>query len=105
MQAAVKERLARPLSATDAVAIALMKNPRLQASYAQLRIADADLVQAARLRNPGFSVGRFSKGDEREIERRVTLDVAGLLTLPWRVEAERRLYGAAQLRAAGEVVR
>ena len=103
--AAVKERLAQPLSATDVVAIALMNNPGLQASYAELRIAEADLVQATRLRNPGFSVGRFSRGDEREIERRVVFDVTGLLTLPWRFEAERRLYGAAQLRAAGEVAR
>jgi hypothetical protein len=27
----------------------------LQAAYSELRIAEADLVQATRLRNPGFS--------------------------------------------------
>jgi outer membrane protein TolC len=105
VRAAVQERLARPLSSADAVAIALMNNPGLQAAYAELRIAEADLVQATRLRNPGISYGRFRKGDEREIERRIVFDVAGLLTLPWRVDAERQLYGAAQLRAAGEVAR
>ena len=105
VRAAVQERLAHPLSAADAVAIALMNNPGLQAAYAELRIEEADLVQAARLRNPGFSIGRFRRGEEREIERRVAFDVAGLLTLPWRVEAERKLYAAAQLRAAAEVVR
>ena len=102
---ALAERLARPLSAEDAVAVALMNNPALQAAYADLRIAEADLVQAGRLRNPGFSYGRFRSGDEREIERRIALDVIGLITLPWRIEAERGLYAGAQLRAAAEVVR
>ena len=105
VDAAVRERLARPLSATDAVAIALVKNPGLQASYAELQIAEADLVQAARLRNPGFSYGHFTKGGEIEIERRIVFDVAGLVTMPWRVQAERGAYRAAQLRAAGEVAR
>ena len=102
---AVAERLARPLSSSDAVAIALANNPGLRASYADLRIAETDVVQATRLRNPGISYGRFKQGDEREIERRIFFDVAGLLTMPWRSDAERRLYSAAQMRAAQEVAR
>ena len=105
VQAAVKERLAKPVSSADAVAIALMNNPGLQAAYAELRVAETDLVQAGRLRNPGISVGRFRSGDEREIERRIVFDVAGLVTMPWRVESERSLYASAQLRAAAEVAR
>lgn len=105
VRAAVQERLASPLSSADAVAIALMNNPGLQAAYAELRIAEADLVQATRLRNPGISYGRFRRGDEREIERRIVLDVAALITLPWRVEAERQQYAAARLRAAAEVTK
>ena len=105
VQAAVKERLARPLASEDAVAIALMNSPGLQAAYAELRVAEADLVQAGKLRNPGISVGRFRSGPEREIERRIVFDVAGLVTMPWRVEAERGLYASAQLRAAAEVAR
>src|SRR5688572_9831841 len=102
---AVAERLARPLSSSDAVAIALANNPGLRASYADLRIAETDVVQATRLRNPGISYDRFKQGDEREIERRIFFDVAGLLTMPWRSDAERRLYSAAQMRAAQEVAR
>jgi outer membrane protein TolC len=104
-RALIRERLASPLSQTDAVAIALANNPALRASYDELRISEADLVQATRLRNPGITLGRFRQGDEREIERKVTLDVAGLLTMPWRIEAEKSLYAAAQNRAAQEVVR
>ena len=101
----VGERLSRPLASADAVAIALANNPGLRAAYAELRIAEADLAQATRLRNPGFSYGRFRQGDEREIERRIVLDVAGLVTMPWRIEAEKGLYAAAQLRTAMEVAR
>jgi outer membrane protein TolC len=102
---AVAERLARPLSAGDAVAVALANNAGLRAAYAELRIAEADLVQATRLRNPGISYGRFRQGDEREIERRVIFDVAGLVTMPWRLQAERTGHAAAQLRTAVEVAR
>src|SRR5262249_33922955 len=41
--------LAKELSAADAVQIALLSNPGLQASYAELGIAEADLVQAGRV--------------------------------------------------------
>ena len=77
----------------------------MQAAYSELRIAEADVVQAARLANPGFSFARYRRGAEREIERQVTFDVVGLVTMPWRVQAERGLYRAAQLRAAAEVAR
>ncbi|HEX3063126.1 MAG TPA: TolC family protein [Usitatibacter sp.] len=102
---AVRERLRDPLSSSGAVAIALINNPGLQAAYSELRIAEADLVQATRLANPGFSFARYHRGDEREIEKQITFDVVGLVTMPWRVEAERGLYRAAQLRAAAEVAR
>ena len=44
--------LAAPLSVDDAVQIALLNNRGLQAIYAELAIAEADLVQAGRIRNP-----------------------------------------------------
>jgi len=104
-RSAIRARLAAPLAQADAVAIAIANNPGLQAAYAELRISEAEVVQATRLRNPGITFGRFRRGEEREIERKVTLDVVGLLTMPWRYDAEKRLYAAAQQRAAGEVVR
>lgn len=104
-RSAIRVRLATPLAQADAVAIAIANNPGLQAAYAELRISEAEVVQATRLRNPGITFGRFRRGEEREIERKVTLDVVGLLTMPWRYDAEKRLYAAAQQRAAGEVVR
>lgn len=103
--AAVRERLAKPIGSEEAVAIALLNNPGLQAAYAQLGVAEADLVQAGRMRNPGFSFARLERGHEREIERTFTFDVLWLVTMPWRLEAEGEMHAAAQARTSLEVAR
>src|SRR5690606_24983730 len=54
----VAELLSQPLSADSAVHIALLNNRGLQASLAELGITEADVVQAGRLPNPGFSFGK-----------------------------------------------
>ena len=50
--AEVAELLAQPLSADDAVQIALLNNRGLQASFEELGVSEADLVQSGRLPNP-----------------------------------------------------
>jgi outer membrane protein TolC len=101
----VARLLAQPLTAEAAVKIALLNNRGLQAGLAELGIAEADLVQAGRLKNPGFSFGRFSQGDEREYERGFLFDLMHLLTLPKRSEIEQRRFEQTQLRLANEVLR
>src|SRR5688572_24937398 len=98
----VKELLAKPLGPTEAVQIALVNNPGLQASYAEVGIAEADLVQASRWRGPTFSFGRLRRGDETEIERGVFFDVLGLLTIPLSTRASESRLQATQNRAAAE---
>lgn len=51
-QEVMKSVLARPLTAKNAIQIALLNNKVLQASYTKLGVAQADLVQAGLLRNP-----------------------------------------------------
>jgi outer membrane protein TolC len=101
----VKELLASPLGATEAVQIALLNNPGLQASYAEVGIAEADLVQASRWRGPTFSFARLRRGDEIETERGVFFDALGLLTIPLSTRAGESRLEAAQNRAAGEALR
>jgi outer membrane protein TolC len=101
----VKELLARPLGPTEAVQIALLNNPGLQASYAEVGIAEADLVQASRWRGPTFSFARLRRGGETEIERGVFFDVLGLLTIPLSTRASESRLRATQNRAAGEALR
>ena len=103
-RASVKKLLESPLTADSAVQIALLNNRGLQATYADLGIAEADVVQAGRLRNPGFSYGRLRRGDEIEIERTFLFDVLGLLTMPIRTDLEQRRFALTQGRVAAEVL-
>ncbi|MDF1485139.1 TolC family protein [Ramlibacter sp. H39-3-26] len=103
--ALVAQWLAAPLDADSAVRIALLNNPALQAALSALDIADAERVQAATLPNPYFSIGRFTEGGARQIERSLRFDVLGLLTLPWRVQQQGRAVEIAKLQAAQDVVR
>ena len=73
--AQVKQLLAQPLSADDAVQITLLDNPGLQASYAELSIADADVVQAGRIGDPRFAYLRTKHGDERKLEWALTFPI------------------------------
>ncbi len=97
--------LKQPLSADNAVRAALINNRGLRASLAELGVAEADLVQAGRMSNPGFSFSRLSGGDEKEIERSVMFDLVGLLTIPIRRDIESRRFESAKLVAATDAVR
>ncbi len=88
----VAELLAHPLSADDAVQIALLNNPGLQAAFNELGIADADRVQASRLPNPGFGFARLRQGAEVEIDRSLQFNIARLLMLPMVSEIESRRF-------------
>lgn len=101
--AAVDALLAQPLSADAAVRLALLNNRGLQVSLAELGVAEADFVQAGRLRNPAFTFSKL-RGGENEIERSVLFDLAGLLTLPARQGIERGRFEQAKLQAAAQVV-
>ena len=103
-QSRVVTLLRQTLSADSAVEIALLNNQDLQASYAELGIAEADLVRAGRLANPSFSFGRLSGHGAVEIDRAVMFDVLGLFTMPLAKRMEQRRFEQAQLQAAFETV-
>jgi outer membrane protein TolC len=101
----IRELLANPLGPTEAVQVALLNNPGLQASYAEVGIAEADLVQASRWSGPKLSIGRLRRGGESEIERGVFFDVLGLLTIPLSTKASEKRLESVQHRAAAEALR
>ncbi len=103
-RASVKKLLAAPLTADNAVQIALLNNRGLQATYAELGIAEADVVQAGRLRNPGFSFGRLTRADDVDIERTFLFDVLGLITMPIRTDLEKRRFELTKGRVAMETL-
>jgi len=89
---AVRELLAHDLSADGAVQIALLNNRTLQATYEDLGVAQADLVQAGLLTNPalGFEV-RFPGRPAVPIELHIVQSFLELLHMP----LKKRIAGAA----------
>jgi len=90
----VGELLARPLSADDAVQVALLNNRGLQASFQELGITESEVVQAGRLPNPGFSFSRLRRGDEIELERGIHFNLARLIAMPMISAMEARRFEA-----------
>jgi outer membrane protein TolC len=102
---AVQRLLAQPLTPDAAAQVALMNNRGLQATYAELGIAEADLVQAGRLPNPGFAFERLVRGGEVEIGRAFIVNLLGLVTLPARTQIEQRRFAVTKTRVAAEASR
>ncbi len=100
----VRELLARPLSADDAVQIALLNNRGLQAEYHELGIGEADLVQAGRLPNPGVAFARTTQGGEVELEWLLAINLARLIAIPLFMEVESRRFAHTQLRVSLQMV-
>lgn len=95
---------AAPLDADGAVALALLNHPGLQARFAELGIAEADLVSAGRLPNPSLRFGRLAGGGSVEIDRAVVFDVLGLLTMPLQHRLAQGRFEEMQWQAAAEAV-
>ena len=75
------------LSLDASLQVALLNNPTLQATYEDLGVAQADLVQAGLLRNPVFSgFARVPRGSpsQTNVEFDVAQEFVGLLFLPAR---------------------
>ncbi|HET9643703.1 MAG TPA: TolC family protein, partial [Burkholderiaceae bacterium] len=100
----VGDILKEPLTVDAAVELALLNNRGLQASFSKLGVAEADLVQAGRLRNPLLGFGRLAGGGVVEIDRSILFDVLGLLTMPIARQVEQRRFEQAQCQAAYDAV-
>ena len=100
----VAELLAKPLTMDDAVQVALLNNRGLQATYAELGITEAEVVQAGRLPNPGFSFGRLTRGSEVEFERGLHFNLARLIALPFIGQMEARRFEQTKAMAAMSVL-
>jgi outer membrane protein TolC len=102
---AVKGLLRRSLTVDAVVQIALLNNRGLQASYNELALAEAGMVQESLPPNPTFSIFRIAGNGALEAERQVVGNILALSTLPFRSEIARQRFQQAQLRAAEETLR
>ena len=101
----VKALLAQRMDVEKAVQIALFNNKSLQASYYQLGISEADVVQAGRLPNPKFSMLYTQNDGDYKIEQILTFNIFSLLTMPKMQQIERQRFVQTQKKTAFEVIK
>jgi cobalt-zinc-cadmium efflux system outer membrane protein len=103
---ALRSLLGRELSADDAVQVALLNNRRLQATFEDVGVAQADLVQAGLLSNPVFSLDlKFAEaGGGTKVEMAVTQEFLEILQLPLRKRMAGHALDAAKIRVSAAVL-
>ncbi|HKQ47550.1 MAG TPA: TolC family protein [Phycisphaerae bacterium] len=101
----VRELLTLDLSADQCVQVALLNNRRLQATYEELGVAQADLVKAGLLQNPVF-IGqvRFPARPATPFEADVVLNFLDIFILPLRKRAAEAEFERVKSRVASTVV-
>ncbi|SCC92159.1 Outer membrane efflux protein [Thiomonas sp. X19] len=98
--------LGKPLSADDAVRVALLGSPALQALIAQTQADSAASTQSARLSNPVFGFERLLIGGGGvEITRSLSIGLLDLLTFPSRSRIDSARQEQLRLTLASEVLR
>ena len=100
--------LQKPLSADDAVRIALAYSPSLQATLFESAAASASVTQSARLPNPVFTFERLVRNEagmrELEIERMLAISLLDLFLLPARLRVADFQQQRVRLKLAADVI-
>jgi outer membrane protein, heavy metal efflux system len=98
----IANKLAKTLTIDDAVAISLLKNPRLVAMYHELGLAGSDLVAAGLPNNPAFSGERRFGGKAEEFD--ISQDFLSLFLIPLRRQLGKSEFERARLRLTHEIL-
>jgi cobalt-zinc-cadmium efflux system outer membrane protein len=98
--------LQRPLTADEAVQIAMLNNRDLQAIYSELGVAQADLVQAGLFRNPVFDAAVLFpvSGVRPDLQLGVVVSFLDALYVPLRKRVAAARFEEAKLRVTGAVL-
>lgn len=104
--AEVRQMLADDLTADEAVQVALLNNRNLQATYEDLAVAQAELVQAGLLKNPIFDAEfKFHEGTgDLAFEGSIVQDFLDTLQIPLRKRIAAGQFEAVKLNVAGAVL-
>ena len=103
----VRKVTSEGLTRDRAVEIALVNNPSLQATYEELGVSQADMVQAGLLKNPAFGLDlgfRLNDGKTDEVRVSLVQDFLDLLVLPLRKQIARQEFEAATLNVANRAL-
>lgn len=96
LDARAAELLAAPLMPASAFGIAQLRNPDIATHYAELGIAQADVVAAGRLGNPSLSAARIGADGTYQLTLGLSLPLSELLLMPARKRMAAGEYERAQ---------
>jgi outer membrane protein TolC len=96
--------LAKPLTQDDAVHLALINSPAMQAMLAQSWAAAAGAAQTGRLVNPVLTLERLRTPTETDIGRMLAFGLLDVLTLPQRYRTANARIEQTQLQLTTDVV-
>ena len=103
----VTELMDAPLSAESAIRLALINNPRLQATYATLGFGAADVYQAGRIRTPvsaGAILDSNVAGERDQLSLGLVTSFTDLITLRARSRLSRGAFAALQQSVGAQVI-
>ncbi len=102
----VRDLLDKALTPEAAVQIALLNNRELQAMYAGMGVAQADLVQAGLLENPIFDLEAIFPlaGGEPDLELGIAVGFLNIFYMPLRKRVAAARFEAAKLQVTGAVL-
>lgn len=101
---AAERLLAQPLEQPQAVQLALVNDPGLQALLASGWSNASDAAQSGRIANPVFGFTRLTGNGGLEIDRALSFGLLDLITLPARQGIATKRIDQAQLQLASDVV-
>jgi cobalt-zinc-cadmium efflux system outer membrane protein len=103
-RALIDRAFARGLTPSSAVAIALVQNPSIQATYARLGVARADIIDARLAPNPFVDLAALRANAANAFELNVTQAVFSLFQLPRRRRAADAAFVTTKLSVAQAVL-
>ena len=104
MRDAAEALLTTPLGREDAVRLALVNSPSMQALLAQSWADAADASQSGRISNPILTLGRLRSPAELEVSRMLAFGLLDLLTLPQRQRVAQGRIEQNQLQLTANVI-
>jgi cobalt-zinc-cadmium efflux system outer membrane protein len=102
----VGELLGKGLTQGAAIEVALLNNPRLQMTYEDLGVSQADMVQAGLLKNPSFGahIAFPIQASHDEIQFSLVQDFLDIFVLPLRKEIAAEQFTVDVLRVSQEAL-
>jgi len=107
IQTFIQRAVANELTADSAIQIALLNNPKVQAIFEELGIAQADLLEAGLLSNPAFELEvryPYVKGLRTNIEYLITSSLLDIFFIPLRTRLAATEFEQTKLKVSNEIL-